>query len=299
MDVLTVNGLKKSFRSKTVLDGLDLSVPENSIFGFVGRNGAGKTTTMKAILGLMKVDGGEIRVVGEKVSFGESPTNRHVGYLPDVPEFYPYMTAHEYLTFCGECRGMSKSSATLAGEEMLSLVGLDGEKHRIGGYSRGMKQRLGIAQALITRPRLLICDEPTSALDPIGRREMLDLLSALKDRTTVLFSTHILSDVERICTDVAILEGGKIVLSGNTDKLRQIGAEYEFTLTADTEITYSSLLSAFPNAKREDGGALIFSGGDETMHKVLSFIAENKLSVSKIERSGLSLESLFVKVVKK
>ena len=201
MDMLAIANLQKRFGDKSVLKGLDLSVPEHSVFGFIGKNGAGKTTTMKTILGLLKADGGEILVSGEKVVYGQTATNRHIGYLPDVPEFYPFMTAPEYLSFCGEITGMSRIEIKSRSNELLKLVGLGNEKHRIKGFSRGMKQRLGIAQALLNRPKLLICDEPTSALDPVGRKEILDILMAVREQTTVLFSTHILSDVERICTD--------------------------------------------------------------------------------------------------
>ena len=195
MNVLEINNLCKSFGSKEVLRKLNLSVPEHSIYGFVGMNGAGKTTTMKAVLGLLKVDEGEIYVCNEKVAFGQTATNKYIGYLPDVPEFYSFLTAQEYLKLCGEGLDMNNDEILKRSNELLSLVGLSDEKGKIKGYSRGMKQRLGIAQALLARPKLLICDEPTSALDPVGRKEILDLLLSVKDQTTVLFSTHILSDV--------------------------------------------------------------------------------------------------------
>lgn len=223
MDMLHITNLSKRFGDKEVLKGLTLSVPEHSIFGFIGKNGAGKTTTMKTVLGLLKPDAGEVSVAGEKVVYGQTATNRHIGYLPDVPEFYSFMTAPEYLSFCGEITGIPKSEVKPRSSELLSLVGLDGETHRIKGFSRGMKQRLGIAQALLNRPKLLICDEPTSALDPVGRKEILDILFSIREQTTVLFSTHILSDVERICTDVAFLDNGAVDVQG---KLSAIKAKY-------------------------------------------------------------------------
>ena len=166
MEMLRITALHKRFGDKEVLNGLELSVPEHSIFGFIGRNGAGKTTTMKTILGLLKADAGEILVNGEKAVYGQTGTNRHIGYLPDVPEFYPFMTAPEYLRFCGEITGMNKTEITGRCEELLQLVGLREEKHRIKGISRGMKQRLGIAQALLNRPKLLICDPGPAAGRP-------------------------------------------------------------------------------------------------------------------------------------
>ncbi|MDD5899356.1 MAG: ABC transporter ATP-binding protein, partial [Lachnospiraceae bacterium] len=190
MEMLQINDLQKRFGEKEVLKGVELSVPEKSVFGFIGKNGAGKTTTMKAVLGLLKPDAGEIRVAGEKVISGQTATNRYIGYLPDVPEYYSFMNASEYLTFCGEITGMAKKELAVRRDELLELVGLDGERHRIRGFSRGMKQRLGIAQALLNRPKLLICDEPTSALDPVGRKDILNILQTVKEQTTVLFSTH-------------------------------------------------------------------------------------------------------------
>ena len=138
MDMLSITGLCKRFGDKEVLCGLDLSVPEHSIFGFIGKNGSGKTTTMKTVLGLLAADAGEIRVNGEAVVYGQTATNRHIGYLPDVPEFYSFMTAREYLRFCGEISGVDTQKTKQRADELLALVGLGHETHRIKGFSRGM-----------------------------------------------------------------------------------------------------------------------------------------------------------------
>ena len=296
MDILAIKGLEKSFGDKRVLRGLDLSVPEHSVFGFVGRNGAGKTTVMKAILGLLKVDGGEIYVAGEKVVFGQTDTNRHIGYLPDVPEFYSFMTAREYLKLCGESLGMKKDEIYERSEELLSLVGLADEKYRIKGYSRGMKQRLGIAQALLSRPKILLCDEPTSALDPIGRKEILEILLSVREQTTVVFSTHVLSDVERICTSVALLHDGRIALQGSVEQLKRTHSIEKFAVDVSSVETAGVLLSAFANAKLSGNDTIIFDGGEDEIFAVMRFIGEKKLSVRRIERLEPSLESLFVEV---
>lgn len=219
-DILTIKNLHKSFGGSIVLDGLNLSVPRGSVFGFIGQNGAGKTTTMKIILGLLAADSGEVLVDGQKVAFGNTPTNKCIGYLPDVPAFYGYMKANEYLKFCGNVSGMKGRDLNERINELLSLTGLEAAHGRVGGFSRGMKQRLGIAQALLARPKLLICDEPTSALDPLGRKELLELLSQIRNETTVIFSTHILGDVERICDDVALLHKGKIAFSGSIAEIK-------------------------------------------------------------------------------
>ena len=212
MAILEINHLKKSFGQQTVLKDVHLSVKEHTIFGFIGENGAGKTTTMKAILGLLKIDDGNITVCNEQVKYGNNQTNQYIGYLPDVPEFYSFMTPLEYLELCGEVTHMAKHDIQTKSQELIELVGLSTHaKKRISGFSRGMKQRLGIAQALLNNPRLLICDEPTSALDPIGRKDILDILQKVKEKTTIIFSTHILSDVERVCDEIAILNEGQIV----------------------------------------------------------------------------------------
>lgn len=223
--MLTISHVSKAFGGKQVLKDLSFCVKENSIYGFIGENGAGKTTTMKMILGLLRADEGEIQVNGEKVCYGQNRTNRFIGYVPDVPAFYSYMTPMEYLTFCGELTGMPAGEIKEKAQNLLELVGLGDVKKRIHGFSRGMKQRLGIAQALLHEPKLLICDEPTSALDPAGRKEILDILKAVKERTTVIFSTHILSDVEKICDEIGFLHDGHIVLSGTMDEIKALAEE--------------------------------------------------------------------------
>lgn len=297
MDVLTIANLKKRFGDKEVLKGVSLSVPEKSVFGFIGKNGAGKTTTMKAVLGLMEVDAGEIYVAGERVTYGQTRTNSYIGYLPDVPEFYDFMTAYEYLQFCGEMAGMKKEEIKLRCEEMLKLVGLFDEKHRIKGYSRGMKQRLGIAQALLGRPKLLICDEPTSALDPVGRKEILDILMTVKEETTVIFSTHILSDVERICTDVAFLNDGKIIMQGKMEEIKEKNKSEDMILEFEKEEEAKSVLEAFSECSAIEGANLIFKGTDDRMFEMLKFIAENKIRINKAEKMERTLEALFLEVV--
>ena len=298
MEMLQITSLQKSFGDKEVLKGLDLSVPEGSIYGFIGKNGAGKTTTMKMILGLMRPDAGKIMVAGENVVYGETLTNRHIGYLPDVPEYYSFMTPSEYLHFCGEITGMKKEEAAVRTKELLDLVGLLEEKHRIKGFSRGMKQRLGIAQALLNRPKLLICDEPTSALDPVGRKEILDILLAVRKQTTVIFSTHILSDVERICTDVAFLHDGKVHMQG---KVAEIKADYrteEYIVETETEQGLTEILKTFANCKKQGNHQLVFAQNECELKELLNFIATKNIPILKIERKEPTLESLFMEVVK-
>lgn len=299
MDMLRITGLCKRFGDKEVLKGLDLTVPEGSIFGFIGVNGAGKTTAMKTVLGLLKADSGEILVNGERVVYGQTATNRHIGYLPDVPEFYGFMTAPEYLDFCGEISGMSKTETTIRRDELLTLVGLKDEKHRVGGYSRGMKQRLGIAQALLNRPKLLICDEPTSALDPVGRKEILEILLLVREQTTVLFSTHILSDVERVCTDVALLNNGAVEVQGSMSEIKTRFRTDGYMLETANEAARDAIRRAFPTVKAAEGNVLTLTEQDTPVFDVLRFVADQHIPLLRWERSEPTLESLFMEVTRK
>lgn len=298
MDILTLNKVSKSFGEKKILKEISFSVPEGSIFGFIGQNGAGKTTTMKMILGLLKIDQGEISVCGEKVSFGQNATNQYIGYLPDVPEFYDFMTPREYLMLCGKITGMSKSMAAERAEELLERVGLAGEKKRIRGFSRGMKQRLGVAQALLNQPKLLICDEPTSALDPLGRKELLDILVQAKKDTTILFSTHILSDVERICDEIAFLHGGELVMQGNLDEIKSKHAGNDLEIEFENPKDLQTFLTQYANGKELGSLRLHYETKTEKeMLEMMQYMFEHHICPQKIERLEASLEDLFMEVV--
>ena len=303
MDALKINNLHKSFGKNTIINGLSMSIPENTIFGFLGKNGAGKTTTMKMILGFLKKDEGSIEVFGEEVSFGQSKTNRFIGYLPDVPEFYGYMTAKEYLNICGAITGLSKNEIKNKSEELLELVGLIDVNKRISGYSRGMKQRLGIAQALLNSPKLLICDEPTSALDPLGRKEILDIILKIKDSTTVIFSTHILSDVEAICDHVVVLDKGKNVLEGSIDELKNIKRKntIKIRFKSDKELKEFKSLDKFSNLITNEKGDTLYLTDEENQLKDIDILYElYKLNIFPLEIKieEPTLENIFLKVTK-
>jgi len=305
MDILTISDLSKTFGDQHVLDQLSLSVPKGSIFGFIGKNGSGKTTTMKIALGLLKADSGNIEVCGEKVRYGDSKTNRFIGYLPDVPEFYPFMTAREYLELCGEITHVPNSLMKKKSDELLTLVGLADTNKRIGTYSRGMKQRLGIAQALLNEPELLICDEPTSALDPIGRREILDILLKVKDKTTVIFSTHVLSDVEAICDKIGILDQGKIVLTGGMEEIKRSYQQHTCIVglanPADT-MTFlaSEKLKRLTGNSLVQGNTISIATADPkgTMALIMASLISLQIVPVKLEISEPKLEDIFREAVK-
>lgn len=306
MDMLSITGLYKQFGENRVISDLNFTVPEGAVFGFVGENGAGKTTTMKMITGLLKPTSGNIAVCGERVEYGSNKTNKYLGYLPDVPEFYSYMTSMEYLNLCGNISGMGAKEIKLRSEEMLKLVGLEGVKKRIGTFSRGMKQRLGIAQALLHTPKLLICDEPTSALDPVGRSEILEILSCIKEKTTVLFSTHILSDVERICDHIGILNNGKLVVDSKIEEFKKTKSHdeilVEFGNAGDAENTAEKIkvLPFVKDVKLSGKRADVLVNDIENVGvSILSLLIESGAFIEKYEISEPSLESLFLEVIGK
>lgn len=310
MSILELKNVSKKFGGKEVLSELNLNVPTGSIYGFVGENGAGKTTTMKMILGLEEKTKGEIRIKGLPVVFGDNQTNHLTGYLPDVPEFYDYMSGQEYLKFCGEITGLTKSQLEQKIPEILSLVGLERDQRKIKGYSRGMKQRLGIAQALLNDPELLICDEPTSALDPSGRNDFLEMLAKLKGRMTILFSTHILSDVERICDYVGILNEGKLVVSGTLEELKQQYAKNQIAIEFSNEDQineFSEKLSELQRQKRIEDFSFdpqkhsILIKHIQPYEEVAPFIfclfEECQLFPKSVKKIDPSLESIFLEVI--
>lgn len=305
MNVLTIQNLSKSFGKQKIIDSLNMTVPEGSVFGFIGQNGAGKTTTMKMVLGLLQPDGGKIHVCNEPVCFGQTKTNQYIGYLPDVPKFYNYMSPSQYLRFCGEIIGISKAETGQRGQELLSLVGLSGVTRQIGGFSRGMKQRLGIAQALLTQPKLLICDEPTSALDPVGRKEILDILCKISGTTTVLFSTHILSDVERICDHVAFLNEGKIAVCGTLAEIKALHGHDSLLLefSTDNELqVFKEQETVKPflcNSKETNREIILHSRNmEKTQQSLFRALVETGICPVRMEIMEPSLEKLFLEVVK-
>jgi ABC-2 type transport system ATP-binding protein len=190
-----------------------LTVPEGKVFAFIGPNGAGKTTTLRIMTGLSRADAGTVTIAGVNISNTAHPP---IGFLPDMPGFYGWMNSHQFLTYIARLHHLENPPI----DEMLDRVGLgDSARKKIGGFSRGMKQRLGLAQALLPRPDVLLLDEPASALDPAGRREVLDIINDLRGEITIFFSTHILNDAEQVCDMVGILNEGKLLLQANRDDL--------------------------------------------------------------------------------
>ncbi len=219
MTAIVTQDLVKVFGSVRAVDGLNLTVAEGTIFGFLGPNGAGKTTTIRMLTGMAPPTSGKAQVAG--VSLGtDGAVRAKVGYLPEEPAFYPWMNPLEFLHHVGRLFGLDPSTRKNRAVRLLEQVGLTAvSKRRIGGFSRGMRQRLGLAQALINQPEVLFLDEPVSALDPAGRKEVLDLIEGLRGQCTVFMSTHILADVERVCDTVGIIDHGKLLEEANQSEL--------------------------------------------------------------------------------
>jgi len=228
---IETRGLTKRFGAILALDRLDLVVPRGSIFGLLGPNGAGKTTTIRILTGLARPTAGIASVAGVEVSLDEPNLRRRIGYLDQDPRFYGWMKGRELLELVGRLHGLSATELRSRVAEMLARTGLSAAaERRIGGYSGGMRQRLGIAQALLHAPQILFLDEPVRSLDPEGRRDLLELIASLRGEATVVFSTHLLSDVERICDRIAILDRGRRVTDGPLGELLAAHARPIFRL---------------------------------------------------------------------
>ena len=289
--IIEIRDLVKQFKHHRALDRLTLDVPTGSVFGFLGPNGAGKTTTIRILLGLARATSGTAQVHGT------------IGFLPDVPAFYPWMRAPEYLRFCASLFKLDAATTRRRVDLLLELAGLGAVKTPIGGYSRGMKQRLGVAQAMINGPELLILDEPTSALDPMGRHEVLALIQALGGHTTVFFSTHILSDVERVCDQVAVLANGRVVAAdqtaalraryGGTQKIRLELAERRADVPGalDGEAWVSGLEQV------EESWAISVADLDAAQHRLPAIAAQQGWGLRRLEPWEAALEDVFVQLV--
>jgi len=254
-EVVRVEGLVKDFRvgvaarRRRVLDGISFSVREGEIFGFVGPNGAGKTTTLKILMGLIFATSGRAAIVGHDVR--ESGFRKHVGFLPENPYFYDYLTGREILEFYARLSGLSRGFARTRAETLLDWVGLKGAADsRLRTYSKGMLQRIGIAQALVHDPRVVFLDEPMSGLDPLGRKEIRDLVLRLREQgKTVFMNTHILTDVETLCDRVAIIVKGQIRYEGTTHQFLGVG-------TPETDIVFAGLSPELATRFEERGAKL-------------------------------------------
>ncbi len=299
-------GLTRHYGDVIALQDLNLSVPFGSVFGFLGRNGAGKTTTMRLLVGLGHPTAGRAWIAGVETTNADSRAREKFGYLPQDPAFYSWMTPREYLDYAGRLFGMPDADRKQRIEEMLELVGLkDAARRKIGGFSGGMHQRMGIAQALLHRPPVLLLDEPTSALDPAGRYEVLDLLERLRGAVTVFFSTHILADVERICDTIAIIHKGQLLLVAGRDELWERYALNTAVLELDaasppwpeTLITSLQAQSWVAGVTREEAALrVVVNDVAHGKQALLPLVLQPGLILTRYEWVRPTLEEIFLKV---
>jgi len=285
-------------RKVRALDQLNLEVHRGEIFGFLGPNGAGKTTTLKLLMRLIYPSHGSARILGHPIE--DVSTRARIGYLPENPYFYDYLSGRELLEYTAALFGIPNEQARIRGKELLDLVGLDSERanRQLRKYSKGMLQRIGIAQALVNDPEIVFMDEPMSGLDPIGRREVRDLLLSLRTQgKTVFFSSHILSDVEAMCDRAAILSRGKLIRCGTVNELTGIKDTAVEIVALGIEKSdlgkFSQLVPSLQSASATPNGVHLVLADDKEIDQTLSLIRECGGRLISVNPRRASLEDIF------
>ncbi|HEX3145364.1 MAG TPA: ABC transporter ATP-binding protein [Pyrinomonadaceae bacterium] len=303
MPIIEINNLTKDYevgfwrkRKVRALDGLSLSVEPHQIFGFLGANGAGKTTTLKLLMRLIFPTSGSARILGHDISNVSMHTR--IGYLPENPYFYDYLTAREFLIYSGELFGLDKATRTARAEQLLTRVNLDRKSwdRQLRKFSKGMLQRVGLAQALVNDPEIVFLDEPMSGLDPVGRREVRDLIAALRSEgKTVFMCSHILSDIEVLCDSVAILKDGKTARSGSLEELRaQETSVIEILAAGPDTAALQQILSNDAKVTSTPSGIRIEVGDERQVDEVLSALRKLNGKLISVQPVRQSLEDLFL-----
>jgi ABC-2 type transport system ATP-binding protein len=289
-----VRGLVKRYGPNRAVDGVDLTVEEGDIYGYLGPNGAGKTTTLRMMLGLVRRDGGSVKLFGRDPADGIDALAQVAGFV-EAPTFYPYLTGRDNLAFLATLDGGVPRRRL---DEVLDQVGLlDRSADRVGTYSLGMRQRLGIAASLMRSPKLLVLDEPANGLDPAGMRDLRALVSSLPDRgVTVLYSSHLLSEVEEVCNRVAIVNGGKISFEGRLDELRaSFDAPYRLE-TGDDERALVAAKASGAHGARIEKGALWVDGSPEVVDRLTVTLGRAGIPIRSLVREQRTLEDLFFRL---
>jgi len=283
-------------RKLRALDGLSLSVEPGQVFGFLGANGAGKTTTLKLLMGLIFPTGGAARILGRDI--GDTSMHARIGYLPENPYFYDYLTAREFLNYCAQLFGQNSSARSRRTEEILALVNLEKKSwdRQLRKFSKGMLQRVGLAQALVNDPLIVFLDEPMSGLDPVGRREVRDLIASLRTQgKTVFMCSHILSDIEVLCDNVAILKGGRLAHAGSLDELRaRESALIEVIVTGADAATMNQQLGSAAKVTTTASGLRIEVADEKEVDEVIAALRKANGKLVSVQPVRQSLEELFI-----
>ena len=302
--MLYINDLTKNYGSFTAVNHLSLHIPEGDLFGFVGPNGAGKTTTIRIVCGLLKASGGTVRIGGTEAAVGSKEMKRLIGYVPDFFGVYDNLKVREYMDMYGSMYGMTTRDILRLTDDLLELVNLSDKKEfYVDTLSRGMKQRLCVARALLHNPKLLILDEPNSGLDPRARVEMKELLKNLHSMgKTIVISSHILSELSEMCSSIGIMNHGKLITAGRIeDIMQQIsgGSRIHIHVASDIEPAVRMLKEqAFVTVEsvRENELIITFGGTDEEVCALIGRLIQNQVILTGFHREEGSLESLFMQL---
>lgn len=289
--------LRKEFGKKVAVQDLTLAVPRGEVFGFLGPNGAGKTTAVKMLMGLAHPTSGSASLLG--LPPHELRVKERVGYLPELFRFHEWLTAWQFLDFHGQLYGMPREKRKLRIPEVLELVGLrDEANYRLCTFSKGMQQRIGLAQAILNEPEVVLLDEPTSALDPIGRRDVRDLIRYLKEQgKTVFLNSHLLSEVEMVCDRVAIIDHGRVIATGRLQELLGAGLEIEVEAEGITPAAMEELQRLSPMVESVDGRVVLRVADRGSIPLVAETLLRHGGRLYSLNRRRGSLEDLFIKVV--
>jgi ABC-2 type transport system ATP-binding protein len=304
MPIISTSELTKEYLSKTfskerilALNNFTFDVNEGEIFGILGPNGAGKTTLIKILLGITFRTKGEVRIFDKEIN--DDSYKLKVGYLPENHRFPSYLTAEQALSFYGKLGGMNSADVKKKTDEYLKIVDMENWRNtKIKKYSKGMLQRLGLAQALMNDPELIFLDEPTDGVDPIGRKQIRDLLVHLKERgKTIFLNSHLLSEVELICDRVAILNKGNLVTSGTVDELTSVEDTYRFTVAEIDDSLMHPLLSKYKAVIKGTKEFTYKAESAEMLNALIDFLRQRNVTILGIEKEKNTLESMFINLI--
>ena len=307
---IEVHGLKKSYGSTNAVDGVDFTISGGEVVGILGPNGAGKSTTIKILTGFLAQTEGDVKILGDSVLVNQAAIQARIGYLPEAAPIYPEMRVVDYLQYVGEVRGLGKAKREIAIEKALNRCGLLERKgQKIGTLSKGLKQRVGLAQAILHEPDILILDEPTSGLDPNQIQQIRQLIREVGETKTVLLSTHILSEVQATCDRVIIMNKGLVVADGPTSEVTKIGNNEtlsliigagKVTMNSDAIIKELTKIHGVTQVvdrigvNLEEGEASLSVRSTEDVRRAVSeWVSEHGLVILEMQRERLDLESVF------